>query len=191
MAPWELVWSANRWSVGVPPAMCSHGRKRLVVACWPMECVSACLLFVGMICQPCGGLHSRLDPHGVVELVDFWAAPIDENLNSFLREMECCDVFIGERLHASVLAAVVNRPFVPIGYKPKCFDFVESLQIEGLRCLEPDNLQGDDLYNLVNKAMAAEPNREQLAERVKLYQSRICEGAEQIMDSVRRIGGVR
>jgi polysaccharide pyruvyl transferase WcaK-like protein len=44
-------------------------------------------------------------------------------------EISDCDVIIGERLHASILAACSFTPFVSLGYQPKNDDFVESIDM--------------------------------------------------------------
>ncbi len=129
-------------------------------------------------------LGDRLSAHGEVELVDFWHAPIDQDLPRYLAALARCDAFICERLHASVLAAVVNRPFVPIGYKPKCHDFVESLAIDGLACVDPATADSDQLYGLAKQALDGSPDPQQLAERVGFFRQRIVTAAQQIIEIV-------
>lgn len=40
------------------------------------------------------------------------------------------DVFIGQKLHSAVLACCANTPAVMVEYRPKCRDFMESIQME-------------------------------------------------------------
>lgn len=51
------------------------------------------------------------------------------DVRSAIDEIANCDVIIGERLHASVLAACCFTPFVSLGYQPKNRDFVESIDM--------------------------------------------------------------
>jgi len=70
-------------------------------------------------------LRHRLE--GRPRLLDFWAAPIDEDLDVFLTELSRLSFVVAERLHAGVMAAALKVPFVLLPYKPKCLDFTESL----------------------------------------------------------------
>lgn len=133
-------------------------------------------------------LRERLNPFGEVEFVDYWKSPINEDLFRFLSEMERCQAFVGERLHASVLAAVVNRPFVPIGYKPKCRDFVESLKIERFECVDPCSINAEQLSQRVLDALDEFPDRSVLGERVDQYRGRLCDAAAEIKASLRKLG---
>lgn len=85
-------------------------------------------------------------------LVDFWSHPIDCNLDRFLLEIRKCDVMVAERLHAAVLSAAVGVPFLSLGYKMKCFDFVDSLRIESSvsPIVDSRDVNGDELYQIVS-----------------------------------------
>ncbi len=84
------------------------------------------------------------------------------------------DLVIGERLHANILAAAMRTKFVAIGYKPKTFDFVESLG--GVGCVVDSRaVEIDDLHD---KAMAVlDSSNETVAARVGELAARFHEAA--------------
>ena len=49
------------------------------------------------------------------------------NFNTIHDEISKCDVFIGEKLHSGVIAAMTRTPFALIEYQPKCRDFMRSI----------------------------------------------------------------
>jgi polysaccharide pyruvyl transferase WcaK-like protein len=82
-------------------------------------------------------LHEHLGPDA--EFLDFWGPEIGADLERFLRALSRCEFMIGERLHAIVLAAALDIPFVGLAYKPKCYDFAESIGLSRL-LLNPNTL---------------------------------------------------
>lgn len=58
------------------------------------------------------------------------------NKNLFMHELRSVDVFIGEKLHAVILAACTHTPIIMIEYRPKCRDFMSSMDLEknNIRC---------------------------------------------------------
>lgn len=69
------------------------------------------------------------------------------NLNEFMQELRAVDVFIGMKLHSVILAACTYTPHIMIEYRPKCSDFMESINMGHLnvRC---DRLCVDELIHL-------------------------------------------
>jgi polysaccharide pyruvyl transferase WcaK-like protein len=45
----------------------------------------------------------------------------------FMRQVSACDAFLGQRLHAVVLATAAGVPAVMLEYQPKCLDFMRSV----------------------------------------------------------------
>ncbi|MBI4398936.1 MAG: polysaccharide pyruvyl transferase family protein [Candidatus Omnitrophica bacterium] len=45
-------------------------------------------------------------------------------------KMETFDVFIGQKLHSVILACCANRPSIMVEYRPKCRDFMASMDLE-------------------------------------------------------------
>jgi polysaccharide pyruvyl transferase WcaK-like protein len=52
------------------------------------------------------------------------------DLDDTLRCLASADLVVGERLHASVLAAACGVPFVAVEYRPKVRDFARSVGME-------------------------------------------------------------
>lgn len=84
------------------------------------------------------------------------------------------ELVIGERLHANIVAAAIGTKFVAIGYKPKTFDFVESLGLEA-SVLDSRDLNRDDLH--VQAIAALSSNDDVIAARVSGLASRFREAA--------------
>jgi hypothetical protein len=56
------------------------------------------------------------------ELVNF-----SGDISAFSQSIQHCSFIIGQRLHATVMAAAFNIPFISLGYQPKCQDFAQSI----------------------------------------------------------------
>lgn len=114
-------------------------------------------------------------------LVDFWAPPIDENLDLFLEELARMRFVVAERLHAAVLAAAVRVPFVALPYKPKVMDFVGSLQMTEELSMPYEHLSADGLLRVTRAVLApGSALAETLESRVCAYRQRLRETAEEI-----------
>lgn len=74
------------------------------------------------------------------------------NLPGALDVLASSDLVVGERLHASVLAAAMGTRFVAIEYRPKVRDFAASLGVEKW-CIRSDELDG--LGALVSECLEA------------------------------------
>jgi len=51
------------------------------------------------------------------------------NIQSVLDLIASCKVLIGQRLHSTILSAATFTPFISLEYRPKCFQFSESVQM--------------------------------------------------------------
>jgi GT2 family glycosyltransferase len=91
------------------------------------------------------------------------------------------DVVIGERLHACVLAAAVDTPFVPIEYRPKLRDFAASVGVEDL-VIRSDEVTGEALVDRVADAVTAGTG--QISRHVDTYRNRLRSAAEVIERAV-------
>lgn len=92
------------------------------------------------------------------------------------------DVVIGERLHACVLAAAVDTPFVPIEYRPKLRDFAASVGVEDL-VIRSDEVTGEALVERVADAVTAGTG--QISRHVDTYRKRLRSAAEVIKRAVK------
>ena len=71
----------------------------------------------------------------------------------FLKQLREVDVFVGEKLHATILAICAHTPSIMREYRPKCRDFMLSLDLED-RLIRTDEIEHamlvdrvEDLYN--------------------------------------------
>lgn len=71
---------------------------------------------------------------------------------AFLSRMENLDLMVSMKLHAGILAAAANVPFVSLEYRPKCRDFAASLEWEEF-LIRTDHLQPDTLIEPVSALM--------------------------------------
>ncbi len=125
-------------------------------------------------------LHDQLVQSGDCTLVDFWASPISGDLPRFLRELAACRFMLGERLHAAVMAAAVGVPFLAIGYRPKCFDFVESLDLSPAPIVHPDALNGEQAAGHVLANVDNQGLRLAIQEKVEGWRQTLRATAEEI-----------
>ena len=77
------------------------------------------------------------DDRWILELERMIDAPVGyfcgyESLDSTLSRISAASLVVGERLHASILAAAMSTPFVAVAYRPKTLDFVRSVGAEHL-----------------------------------------------------------
>lgn len=53
-----------------------------------------------------------------------------KNLDDYQQELEKCSVFIGQKLHSTIMACMLRIPSIMIEYQPKCRDFMASIDME-------------------------------------------------------------
>ncbi|MDC1089809.1 polysaccharide pyruvyl transferase family protein [Emcibacteraceae bacterium] len=61
-----------------------------------------------------------------------------ESVEKTLKKMSRCHFMIGERLHAVVASVAMGIPCISIAYRPKCFDFMESVAQDNYVLLRED-----------------------------------------------------
>lgn len=74
--------------------------------------------------------------------------PVYYTAESFLRGVENLDLMVCLKLHAGVLAAAANVPFVSLEYQPKCRDFAASIGWEEF-VVRTDRVTSKGLIDLV------------------------------------------
>jgi polysaccharide pyruvyl transferase WcaK-like protein len=124
----------------------------------------------------------RDDLRGQAGILSFWEG--DGELQPFLDKLARFELVVGERLHACVLAAALDVPFIPIGYKPKCFDFMESLGMVD-QVIDSRTLTAELLDERATRTLReADRFREEVSRRVGEYRRRLREAAERITESI-------
>jgi GT2 family glycosyltransferase len=88
---------------------------------------------------------------------------------------------VGERLHACVLAAAADRPFVGLEYRPKVRDFADSVAM-GDYVIRTDDLSAGSLIERASDLRAGPP--EAMTSSVTTYRARLAEASQMIHDAV-------
>ena len=81
---------------------------------------------------------------GDIESIEF--LPLDMNVARVCSQIAKCDVVVGQRLHATVLACGQGVANLSLSYQPKCFDFLESIGQSRL-ALDTSSISGDVLID--------------------------------------------
>jgi hypothetical protein len=79
-------------------------------------------------------------------------SPVCYTHEAFLRRVERLDLLVCLKLHAGVLAAAANVPFVSLEYQPKCRDFAASIGWEFV--IRTDELKPGKLIDVVSSLMS-------------------------------------
>ena len=66
-----------------------------------------------------------------IPLKNIEIVPYRENALSFTEHIRVCDFFISTRLHGTIVAFLLNIPFIGISYHKKCDDFMQYIGIPG------------------------------------------------------------
>lgn len=99
------------------------------------------------------------------------------------------DLMICEKLHAGVVAACRNVPFLALNYRSKVLDFCRSIQWEQF-CLSTDGLDPDDIVERLSALQAApELHAERLHQSVVAVRERLLAGAARLLFAVLELSG--
>jgi len=83
------------------------------------------------------------------------------NVKLFKRQVSRCSVFLGMKLHATILALCSHVPSIMLEYRPKCRDFMASVGLERY-CIRTDELESQNLASLVEVASDQRPEIQQV-----------------------------
>lgn len=86
--------------------------------------------------------------------------PVFASVTEYLEATEHLDLLVALKLHAAVLAAAGNLPFVMLEYQPKCLDFTASIGWERFT-IRTDAVAGEPLMNMLSEMMDGLPGLEQ------------------------------
>ena len=101
---------------------------------------------------------------------------------AFMEGLEGVDVFLGEKLHSVILAVCVQTPSIMLEYRPKCRDFMASMEMED-HCFRVDALEEVDLADRVAALFDRRGQIQgELAEKNDYYQSRLREAAANVIE---------
>lgn len=69
-----------------------------------------------------------------------------DTTEDYINELDKCDLFIGLKLHATILATMLRIPSIMLEYRPKCLDYMESIDM-GNHSIRTDKINSDLLLN--------------------------------------------
>ena len=106
------------------------------------------------------------------------------DVQAVVDELARCDLVIGERLHASILAACSYTPFISVGYQPKNSDFAESVDMSDYN-IRIDHLTSEWLENQTDEIVASDDMVIRLESEVNSKRKKIYSFADEITDTIR------
>jgi hypothetical protein len=90
---------------------------------------------------------------------------------SALKYFDNVDVFIGEKLHSVVFAAITFTPLIMVEYRPKCFDFMSSIGLDNCN-IRTDIVQAKWLFNKLKEVYSrGEEMQDRLYAQVTKYRN--------------------
>lgn len=107
------------------------------------------------------------------------------DVRALLDEIANCDLMIGERLHASILAACAYTPFLSLEYQPKNDDFVQSIAMAEYNT-RTHRLSREWLEAKFDKIVSSNSLRDDLADEVGEKRSTLESFSTEIVQSFDR-----
>jgi len=102
----------------------------------------------------------------------------------FKEIVKSCDVFVGTRLHSVVLAVSSYTPSVMFDYKPKCHDFMASIDQERF-VVRTDKINVPELYELIEcMSINRQSYVDELAVKIMQMKKRQIDKAEELKDLI-------
>ncbi|MCE2594724.1 polysaccharide pyruvyl transferase family protein [Motilimonas cestriensis] len=94
-----------------------------------------------------------------------------ENYEGYTNQLKQCDVFVGEKLHATVIATLHRVPSIMIEYRPKCLEYMMSIEMERY-CMNTSTFKAEDCIDKVNFLLSnANQVSTELEERILHYKN--------------------
>lgn len=91
-------------------------------------------------------------------LSDDAVVPVLDEEDVFVNFIKTFDLIVALKLHAGILAAAANVPFVLLEYQPKALDFASSIDCEEMT-IRTDEVTGAKLMEKVRQLMTEAPER--------------------------------
>lgn len=90
-------------------------------------------------------LFDKYSHTGSITLVKSWNV-----YEQYSRDISECDFFIGEKLHATIIATLHRIPSIMFEYRPKCAEYMESIEMQDY-CMRTDKVTSDNTMTLLNQ----------------------------------------
>ena len=106
------------------------------------------------------------------------------SLNDTMNLIKKCDLFIAEKLHAGILSACVYTPFIMLEYRPKCYDFMKSLDLEDLN-FRTDRLCVDEIIQKLENIYAnTDIYQQQIKSKVDYYKRELLNSVPKVIERI-------
>ncbi len=125
--------------------------KRMQIAGWSFKFFPVCPCDIPIIKRLATSLSQGQETSIISNFLDY---------KNFKKELRSVDVFIGMKLHSVIFSIATYTPSIMIEYRPKCRDFMQSINRENLvfRC---DKLDVDILEATINQLYVDLPQVQQ------------------------------
>jgi polysaccharide pyruvyl transferase WcaK-like protein len=93
------------------------------------------------------------------------------SLKAYMAALSECDVFIGQKLHATIFATMLRIPSIMLEYRPKCLDYMMSIGMERFS-LRTDRVTQSSLLAIFDKLIAQRQQIVQdLEQQIRYYKA--------------------
>jgi polysaccharide pyruvyl transferase WcaK-like protein len=97
---------------------------------------------------------------------------------------EKVDLVLGFKLHAVVLAHCTGTPAIMLGYREKCFDYMDSMGLHRF-CNRTDHLEAEILYDQINEVYENQQHhQDHLSYWTNYYKQKILSKGREISDEI-------
>lgn len=108
------------------------------------------------------------------------------NLDSYTKELDECGLFIGQKLHSTIIACMERIPSIMIEYQPKCRDFMASIDMEDYIVKTSDVTPANILKKVAEMEKDYKNIRHALDNKVSGYRKRQYKISREIEESLLR-----
>jgi len=106
--------------------------------------------------------------------------PWDPSIPNLMNFMKDCYCVVGMKLHSCVLSAAANVPFISLGYRNKCFDFAQSINLEKW-VFRTDAVWAKAVFN---KLLTVEKYKHIIVKRIKKYKEHYIIKHKKLLDLI-------
>jgi len=75
------------------------------------------------------------------------------DVQKLLDEIASCHTLMGEKLHSLLFRPTTHNPFISIEYRPKCYDFAETIGFEAFN-IRTDEVTARRILGILESSLA-------------------------------------
>lgn len=111
--------------------------------------------------------------------------PHNVDMRQFMAAVRDVDLFVGEKLHSVIGAIAAQVPSIMIAYQPKCYDFMESIEMESYT-IRTDEIEIDAILGMLDTlAHSLAESRLMIHQKVLYWKQEQQRFARKIIDIIR------